>query len=90
MRRGSATLLSRLALALLAVLGFVAPLAVPEAARVVQTAGGKPVQVAPREVALAAAEVSAREVPLPKVEQAPSPRVELSARRYLLTHAWLV
>ena len=83
-------MLSRLALALLAVVGFVAPLAAPEADRVVQTSGGKPVQAAPREVALAAAEGSAREVPLPKVEQAPSPRVRLSARRSLLNHAWLV
>lgn len=90
MRRGSSTWLSRLALALLAVLGFVAPLAAPEADRVVQTSGGKPVQVAPREVVIAAAEVSAREIPVPKVEQAPSPRVGFIARRYLLNHAWLV
>ena len=91
MRQGSSTLLTRLALALLAVLGFVAPLAAPEADRVVQTAGGKPAPVAPREVTHAA-EPQKRAVTVPNscITWVSCAHVESSARRYLLNRAWLV
>lgn len=91
-RRGSSTLLTRLALALLAVLGFVAPLSTAEGDRVVQTAGGKPSPVGHQEVAPAAvpAARASLEVPLPCFTCVASPRVGVTARRYLLNRAWLV
>ena len=88
--RRSSTLLTRLALALLAVLGFVAPLATPEADRVVQTVTGKPSTVETHE-ASAPAVVEGAPGALPRREpvlfaQAPSP----VSRRYLLHRAWLL
>ena len=89
--RRSSTLLTRLALALLAVLGFVAPLAAPEADRVVQTVGGKP------SVAVETHEASTP--PLVQDERTARPALEpvLLARaaapvskRYLLHRAWLL
>lgn len=91
MNRGSSTLLTRLALALLAVLGFVAPLALREVARVEQTAGARRGPVAPREVSMAALEpavVAAVSNHHPIAE--PAGREERAARRYLLNRAWLV
>ena len=88
--RRSSTLLTRLALALLAVLGFVAPLAAPEADRVVQTVGGKPSAVETHE---------ASAPPLVQHERAERPALEpvMLARaaapvskRYLLHRAWLL
>ncbi|MDP1821738.1 MAG: hypothetical protein Q8L48_00780 [Archangium sp.] len=88
--RRSSSLLSRLALALLALMGFVAPLAAVEADRVVQTAGAQP---------------SPSEAPEARVEPAAFPtrawtrgsasfrRVgaeAASSRRYLLHRAWLI
>lgn len=93
-RSSSSTLLTRLALALLAVLGFVAPLAMPEGDRVVQTAGGKPSdapaargEVEPAPAAAALAEVAAPPPPLTMLSGA---RGGITARRYLLHRAWLV
>ena len=88
--RRSSTLLTRLALALLAVLGFVAPLATPEADRVVQTVGGKPSEVVTHEASGAArGRVERTGVSLlrPVLQaQAQAPR----SRRYLLHRAWLL
>lgn len=89
--RSSSTLLTRLALALLAVLGFVAPLAAGEVNRVVQTAGGKPSAVEIDEaspapgVALETADVVP---PAPAKLLARGPAA--SSRRYLLHRAWLL
>lgn len=88
MKHASSTLLTRLALALLAVLGFVAPLSTVEGERVVQTTGGKPspeVKVRQRSPAPTAFETNA---PLQAARRLP--RVELAARRYLLHRAWLL
>ena len=88
--RRSSTLLTRLALALLAVLGFVAPLASPEADRVVQTVGGKPSAVETHETSTP---------PLARVEREEGPSQEPVwlaqaaapvSRRYLLHRAWLL
>jgi hypothetical protein len=87
--RRSSTLLTRLALALLAVLGFVAPLAAREADGVVQTAGGKPSEVEPREASRAVDTVEHETLPrleLATWAQAPAP----VSRRYLLHRAWLL
>ncbi len=92
MRRGSSTLLTRLALALLAVLGFVAPLSAAEGDRVVQTVGGKPAPLAAEEVrpaALARSGLVAGAAPLHLTVRPGGPR-GLTARRYLLHRAWLV
>ena len=88
--RRSSTLLTRLALALLAVLGFVAPLAVPEGDRVVQIAGGKPSAVETHEASAPAVVALEAEgaPPSPAVLVARGP--EVSARRYLLHRAWLL
>ena len=88
MRRASR--LSRLALALLALWGFVAPLA-PERDRVAQTSGAG----ARNEVAVQRAGV-ARRVPVAAVAAAPvypaGPLLaeRAPARRYLLHRAWLL
>ena len=88
--RRSSTLLTRLALALLAVLGFVAPLAVHEADGVVQTAGGKPSAVETQESNGSTVVITAH-TDRPWSEpvlfaQAPA----VHARRYLLHRAWLL
>ena len=90
-QRGSSTLLTRLALALLAVLGFVAPLSAPEGDRVVQTAGGKPspVPAARQEVVTAVAPAALASVAVPRPALS-SVGVVVTARRYLLHRAWLV
>lgn len=83
-------MLTRLALALLAVLGFVAPLSAAEGDSVVQTAGGKPAPGTRREVVVAAAPAEVEgDAPLP-VTSLPRLSVERVARRYLLNRAWLV
>jgi hypothetical protein len=89
--RRSSTLLTRLALALLAVLGFVAPLATPEADRVVQTVGGKPSAVETQQQASTprrAAVVRGQPAPLEPVLHAQS--AAPVSRRYLLHRAWLL
>ena len=92
LKRSSSTLLTRLALALLAVLGFVAPLSAPEGDRVVQTAGGKPSPVVRPEVvrAAVAGPLASAEAPLPSCTVLASSRAGEPARRYLLHRAWLV
>ena len=84
--RRSSSLLSRLALALLALMGFVAPLSAMEVDRVVQTTGAKPAMV---EVAEATIELAVANEP-PRASAAPGGEVEHSARRYLLHCAWLI
>ena len=85
--RRSSSLLSRLALALLALMGFVAPLSAMEVDRVVQTTGAKPAMVV--EVAEATIELAVANEP-PRASAAPGGEVEHSARRYLLHCAWLI
>ena len=82
------TLLSRLGLALLLALGFVAPTAAPERDTVVQTTGA-----GAREVARPAATVTTER---PTSTPANAPREVITAhvehrvaRKYLLHHAWL-
>lgn len=84
-------LLTRLALALLAVLGFSAPLAAPEGDRVVQTGGGKPHEVPP----LQSSAAHLRGTPALRVEAVGTSLVAKpdSAQltpRYLLHRAWLL
>lgn len=89
MRRSS--LLTRLAFALLAVLGFSAPLAAPEGDRVAQTCGGKPHEAPP----LQSSAAHQRVTPALRVEAVGTSLVakpdsaELT-RRYLLHRAWLL
>ena len=85
--RRSSSLLSRLALALLALMGFVAPLSAMEVDRVVQTTGARPAAV---EVAEATIELAVASEPPSPASPAPSREVEHSARRYLLHCAWLI
>lgn len=88
--RRSSTLLTRLALALLAVLGFVAPLATPEADRVVQTVGGKPSAGETHETSTPRlARVERAESPAPQPVLQPQAAAPVS-RRYLLHRAWLL
>ena len=87
--RRSSTLLTRLALALLAVLSFVAPLAVHEADGVVQTAGGKPSAVETHESNASPLVTAQSDRPWRApvlLAQAPAGH----ARRYLLNRAWLL
>ena len=86
MRRAS--LLSRLALALLALTGFVAPLSAMEVDRVVQTTGGKPSAHQTQEHHRGAPRL--REVP--RLSRAPrfTSRHDEVARRYLMNRAWLL
>lgn len=89
MKRPSSTLMLRLALALLALGGFAAPVEAPEPDRVVQAAGGKPsARVAPVEPRVFAAALPAPALPLP----APvlGQREEGGQRRYLQHRAWLL
>jgi len=81
-------LISRLGLALLLALGFVAPTAAPERDTVVQTTGA-----GAREVARPAATLNARRA---SSTPASGPREVIAARaerrvgrKYLLHHAWL-
>lgn len=87
--RRSSSLLSRLALALLALMGFVAPLSAVETDRVVQTDGGRPSPVEELgqvELAGERSVVSADEATFPRLHRGPT---EVS-RRYLLHGAWLI
>ena len=84
--RRSSTLLTRLALALLAVLGFVAPLSEREADGVVQTTGG-PQSAAQAVESRARLETDVRVFPQPRL---PGPGPEQRSRRYLLHRAWLI
>ena len=90
--RRSSTLLTRLALAALAICGFVAPLVTPEVDRVVQTVGGRVSE--PRRHEQAPATVAAREDPRRPTPAAQAVRpVEPGpegCRRYLLHRAWLI
>jgi hypothetical protein len=90
--RRSSTLLTRLALAALAISGFVAPLATAEVDRVAQTVGGRVME--PRRHEQAPATVAAREDLRPPMSTARAVRpVEPGAegcRRYLLHRAWLI
>ena len=89
MRRFS--ILTRLALASLAVLGFSAPLAAPESDRVTQTCGGKP-REAPFLQPSRARRLSTAAYRRPAGAATPEAArrsVEL-ARRYLMHRAWLL
>lgn len=90
MKHSSSTLLTRLALALLAVLGFVAPLSAVEGDRVVQTTGGKPSPEAKVEQRHSPPAPTALPSSTPLQASRTLPRVERSARRYLLHRAWLL
>ena len=83
-------MLSRLALALLAVMGFVAPVSVREADGVVQTARRD--EKAQRRVEVA--EELSRKAPTPIPARAPTgdftTRAEAGSKRYLLHRAWLI
>ncbi len=88
MHRRSSSLLSRLALALLAVLGFVAPLAVHERDRVEQTCSAPPVEVvatprSPRSASRVCATPRAGPMVRADAELRVSPK-------YLLHRAWLL
>ncbi len=84
----SSTLLCRLAIALLAVMGFVAPLAQPEADGVVQTAAGRPVAVvSPRAVS---SEVEAEPAAYVQRASLQAPVVRPAGRRWLLHRALLL
>jgi len=89
--RRSSTLLTRLALAALAICGFVAPLVTPEVDRVVQTVGGRVSEPRRHEQAPAAVLRVDAHPPTPTA-QAMRP-LELGAKgcpRYLLHRAWLI
>ncbi len=88
--RRSSTLLSRLALALLVALGFVAPQAPVEADRVVQFVPGAPTPPEARP-AIAASALAPARTALPTIERGlvESPGQPLSAR-YLIYRAWLL
>jgi hypothetical protein len=90
--RRSSTLLTRLALAALALSGFVAPLVTAEVDRVVQTVGGRVTE--PRRDEQAPATAAAREDARPPRSTAQAVRpMEPGAegcRRYLLHRAWLI
>ncbi len=91
MRRRSSTLLSRLALTLLALAGFVAPAAERELDGVVQTRRATP--TAPAEAAAEWA-VEVQALPAPEVSRGEAlswtPFHGNSQRRYLLHRAWLL
>ena len=83
-------MLSRLALALLAVMGFVAPVCAREADGVVQTAGR--VKQATLQAQVAAELSLPAPAPLPARAQARglTTRAEAGSKRYLLNRAWLI
>jgi hypothetical protein len=90
--RRPSTLLTRLALALLAVMGFVAPLSAMEVDRVVQTVGGKPSAARETREAFAARAPASAPAEVEFFPSAPLPEQRSAevARRYLLHRAWLI
>jgi hypothetical protein len=89
--RRSSTLLSRLALALLVALGFVAPQVPVEADRVVQFAPGAPTPLeAQPAIAASALALRARPCRASSGGLSESPERSLFSARYLLYRAWLL